>query len=114
LFQRNFWPASTVHQDQLDGMGLCVDDRTPCLKYSHGVVSQVMVGSNADFVLTAGSTSSGKSAVAMAATPLDTTATRPLRIVDFVRRPGSAVGDAKTDVIVRLNTHRNRNATGVA
>jgi hypothetical protein len=40
----------------------------------------------------------------------------PLKLIDFVRAPGSAVGDAYTDVIVKFNpdAHAYTSGTGVA
>jgi hypothetical protein len=43
-----------------------------------------------------------------------TTNTLPLRIIDFVDGPTSAVGDEFTDVIVKFNAgHQYSNTTGV-
>jgi hypothetical protein len=115
LFHRAYWPASTVIKVGTTAWAYVIDDPDALFEIQGaGSITQAMLGDNADFVLTAGSTVHGKSAVALATTTPDATATRPLRIVDFVRRPGSTVGDAFTDVIVRLNTHRNRTATGLA
>jgi hypothetical protein len=66
-------------------------------------------------------TSIGKSKNAVDQSSLGTTATLPLRIIDFVDGPDSAVGDAATDVIVKFNQpssssaspHRYLNATGL-
>lgn len=71
-------------------------------------------GANASLIQTnAGSTSAyTTSGVGLQVSSATSTATLPLRIVDFVNGPGSAVGDAFTDVIVRINTHFNRTATG--
>lgn len=111
LFHRNYWPASTVIKTGTTAWAYVVDD-PDCLFeiQSAAAVTQAMLGLNGDLVQGAGSTVTGKSGVTMAATAPSATSTRPLRIVDFVRRPGSTVGDAKTDVIVRINTHANRTA----
>ena len=43
-----------------------------------------------------------------------TTATLPMRIVDFVDGPDSSVGDSFTDVIVKFNAgHQYLNTTGI-
>ena len=43
-----------------------------------------------------------------------TTNTLPLKIIDFVEGPDSAIGDAKTDVLVMFNVgHQLLNATGI-
>ena len=43
-----------------------------------------------------------------------TTNTLPLKIIDFVEGPDSAIGDAKTDVLVMFNVgHQLLNTTGI-
>lgn len=80
-----------------------------------GAVAQTGLGTNAAIIQTAvGNTTTGNSGLQLDASSVDSTSSLPLRIVDFVRRPGSSIGDAYTDVIVRLNTHFHRTATGVA
>lgn len=115
LFHRNYWPASTAVKSGTTAWAYVCDD-PDCLFeiQAAGAITQAMLGMNADLVQGSGSTATGKSGVTMAATAPSSSATRPLRIVDFVRRPGSVIGDAKTDVIVRINTHLNRSATGAS
>jgi len=48
------------------------------------------------------------SGVALDASSIATTNTLPVRIVDFVNSTTSSIGDAYTDVIVRINTHFHR------
>ena len=106
LFHRNFWPASTVIKTGTNAWGYVVDDPDVLFELqANGLVAQASLGLNCNLVQTAGSTATGRSAVAAAIAGIANTATFPVRIVDFVRRPGSAVGDAFTDLIVRLNTH---------
>jgi ribosome biogenesis SPOUT family RNA methylase Rps3 len=80
-------------------------------------------GLNAAVVQTAGSTTIGKSKVAVdsgTANAPAATNTFPLRIIDFVDGPDSAIGDDFTDVIVKFNAasdgatsnHQYLNATG--
>lgn len=110
LFHRNFWPASTVIKVGTTAWAYVCDDPDALFEVqSAGAITTAHLGLNGDLAAyAAGSIVHGKSAVAMAATTPTSSATRPLRIVDFVRRPGSVAGDAKTDVIVRINTHANR------
>lgn len=109
LFHRNFWPASTPIKTGTTAWAYVVDDPDALFEIqAAGPITQASLGLNGDLVQTAGSIVTGRSAVAMAATAPSSSATRPLRIVDFVRRPGSAIGDLFTDVIVRINTHKNR------
>lgn len=115
LFHRNYWPASTVIKTGTSAWAYVADD--PDLLFeiqASATLGQNAIGTNAALIQGAGSVATGKSAVSLNAATIALTATLPLRIVDYVRRPGSALGDAFTDVIVRLNTHFNRNPTGFA
>jgi len=115
LFQRQYWPASTVIKTGTTAWAYVIDDPDILFEMqASGTLAQTALQLNANIVQTAGSTATGNSKNALNITGVANTATFPLRIIDFVRRPGSAVGDAFTDVIVRLNTHLNRSATGAA
>lgn len=83
---------------------------------ANGSLAQTALGCNASIIQTvAGSTGVNTvSGVGLVASSVAATATLPLRIVDFVNGPNSAIGDAFTDVIVRINTHFHRQTTGVA
>lgn len=83
---------------------------------ANGSLGQVALGANASLIQTvAGSTGiNNVSGVGLQASSVAATASLPLRIVDFVSGPTSAIGDAFTDVIVRINTHFHRQTTGVA
>ena len=79
-----------------------------------GAITQAMLGSNFAIVVTAGSTTIGRSKNAVDQSTSATTNTLPLRIIDFVDGPDSAVGDAYTDVIMKFNAgHQYLNTTGV-
>lgn len=115
LLHRQYWPASTVIKANTTAWAYVCDDPDTLFEVqADGALNQNAMGTNASIVQGAGSTATGKSGVVISAASIANTATFPVRIVDFVRRPGSAIGDAKTDVIVRLNTHFNRSATGLA
>ena len=78
-----------------------------------GAITQAMLGSNFSIVVTAGSTTIGRSKNAVDQSTSATTNTLPLRIIDFVDGPDSAVGDAYTDVIMKFNAgHQYVNTTG--
>lgn len=110
---KQYWPASTVASD---AFAFVVDDPDMLFEIqADGSLAQNSIGSNFAIVQGAGSTSTGNSGVALDADTLAATATLPLRVVDYVDKEGfSALGDAYTDVIVRINTHFNRNATALA
>jgi hypothetical protein len=72
------------------------------------------LGKNVAVVQTAGSTAIGTSKNAVDGSTAATTATLPLKLVDFVDGPDSAVGDTYTDVLVMFNVgHQLLNTTGI-
>lgn len=80
-----------------------------------GAVAASARGSNAALAsVTSGSATYGISNMTLDAATVATTATLAVRIVDFWDAPGSTVGDAFTDVIVKWNqgVHAYLNATG--
>jgi hypothetical protein len=96
--------------------GYVVDDPDAVFQIqANGTVAQASLGKNADLIqLVGGSTEPNRmSGLALRIASIGTTATLPVRIVGFVDGPTSAVGDAFTDVLVRINTHLHRTALGV-
>ena len=72
------------------------------------------LGKNCAVVQTAGSTAIGTSKNAVDGSTANTTNTLPLKVVDFVDGPDSAVGDTYTDVLVMFNVgHQLLNTTGI-
>jgi hypothetical protein len=115
LLHRQYWPASTVVRTGTTPMAYVVDDPDVLFEIqADGSVAQTKLQLNANVIQTAGLTATGNSKVALATSGIANTATFPLRIVDFVRRPGASVGDLFTDVVVRLNLHLNRSVTGAS
>lgn len=113
LLNRNQWTAGTSVPSGTTAWAYVVEDPDMLFEIqASGSLALNSVGANAAIVQGSGSTATGISGVALNSSGLANTATLPLRIVDFVRRPGSAVGDAYTDVIVRFNLHFNRSTTG--
>lgn len=110
---RQSWPTGTV---AADAMAYVVDDPDALFQVqADGAMAQTTLGTNVALIQTAvGNTLTGNSGVGVKAASAAATATLPIRVVDFVNAPGSAIGDAKTDLIVRINTHFHRTATGVA
>ena len=86
-----------------------------------GAADQDDLGKNCAIVQTAGSTSIGRSKVAVDISTVATTNTLPVKIIDFVDGPDSAIGDAYTDVLVVFNSqsafgtggHQLLSATGI-
>jgi hypothetical protein len=116
LLNRQYWPASTAPKTNTTAWAYVVDDPDMLFEIqADDTLGQNAIGTNAAIVQGSGSTATGNSGVALDASTIANTATLPLRIVDYVKRPGfSELSDAKTDVIVRINTHFNRSATGIA
>jgi hypothetical protein len=107
-----YFPASTAANDIV---AYVVDDPNVLMRMqSDEAIAQTGLGNNVAVVQTAGSTSIGRSKNAVDGSSIATTNTLPLRIIDFVDGPTSAVGDAFTDVIVKFNAgHQYSNTTGV-
>jgi len=109
----NQWPASNAAADP---MALVCDD--PDLLFQmqgDGTIAQTGLGNNVQAISTAGSTAIGRSKNALDASTIATTNTFPLRIIDFVDGPDSAVGDTYTDCIVTYvpTSHAYRTLLGV-
>lgn len=106
------WPASTVASD---ATAYVLDDPYVLFKMqADDTLAQTALFNNAAVVQTAGSATFGKSRNALDASTIATTATLPLRIVEFIEGPFSAVGDAFTDVVCKFNAgHVHLNTTGV-
>ena len=108
-----YWKASIAASD---AVAYVLDDPSVLLKMqSDASLAQTNLGNNVGVVQTSGSTSIGRSKVAVdGSTAAATTATLPLRVIDFVDGPFSSVGDTYTDVIVKYNAgHQYDNTTGI-
>ena len=112
LLHRNQWTASTTVPTGTTAWAYVCDDPDMLFEIqADEAVAQAGIGTNAALVQGAGSTATGMSAVALDGNSINSTATLPLRIVDYVRRPGQAdIGDTYTDLIVKFVTHANRTA----
>jgi len=121
----NLWPASNA---ATDAMAYVLDDPFVLFQIqADEALNTTDRGLNASVVVTAGSSSIGKSKSALDGSTPATTNTLPLRIIDFVDGPkslppkGTTASDAYPDVIVKFNAassgsasnHSYLNATGV-
>jgi hypothetical protein len=121
----NWWPASNA---ATDAMAYVLDDPFVVFQMqADEALNTTDRGLNASVVVTAGSTTIGKSKNALDGSTPATTNTLPLRIIDFVDGPsslppkGTTASDAYPDVIVKFNAassgsasnHSYLNATGV-
>ena len=96
-FNQQF-PADTAASDI---MAYVVDDPKLVFKMqADEAVAQTGLGNNISAVNTAGSTTIGRSKNALDGGSIATTNSLPLRVLEFVDGPTSAVGDAYTDCLV--------------
>lgn len=96
-----YWPADNAATDAV--AWVMMDPYALFQMQASGAVPQVSLGLNFGVVQTAGSTAIGRSRNALDQSTGAVTATLPLKLVDFVDGPTSAVNDAFTDVIVMFN-----------
>lgn len=85
---------------------------------SAGSVTQAALGANVFFstgAVATGSTTTGNSTASVVAGASATVNSAAFRVVGFVNAPGSAVGDAYTDILVKINPgyHTYTNAVGL-
>ena len=112
----SYWPNGTVSSD---AVAFVVDDPNALFEVQSaatGSVVQTVVGTNADIVYAAGSTSDGQSAVEISGTTAATSA--QLRIVGFSGDPenntlGTGSQSANVNMIVKINEHFYAQTTGV-
>lgn len=72
------------------------------------------IGLNTGLSVSAGSTTSGASGMTVDLSTKAATATLPLKLVGFPQRPDNNIGDAFTNVYVRINNHQLTAGTGTA
>ncbi len=115
LLHKNWWTASTTVPTGTFALAYVIDDPNVLFEIqADATLAYTAMGANAALVQTAGSTTTGVSAVALSASSVNTTAALPVRIVDFVDKVGfSAIGDTYTDVIVQLNNHFYKQTTAI-
>ena len=95
------------------------DDRAVFQVQADSAVTQAELGQNVQLATaqttSTGSTLTGNSNIAVSGAAA-ATASYPFRIVGFAQGPNQAVGDAKTDILVKFNQgiHSYTNATGIA
>lgn len=111
--QRHYYPGAInaadvygfVYDHPLQVFRVQADDTMAATTYGcNGALIQTQVGS----------TVTGNSGLTFDASSIANTSTLPLRVVGFAKDPKNAVGDTYTELYVRLNTHFNLTATGVA
>jgi hypothetical protein len=70
------------------------------------------IGLNCEVDVSAGSTTSGASGMAIDLSTKATTATLPLKVVGFPNRPDNLIGDTYTNAYVVINNHQLSGGTG--
>ena len=107
-----YFPASTAADDIV--AYVATDPFILMQMQSDEALTQDDLGKNFAVVQTAGSTAIGTSKNAVDGSTAATTNTLPLKLVDFVDGPDSAIGDTYTDVLVMFNVgHQLLNTTGI-
>tara|TARA_Y100001937_G_scaffold32597_1_gene46525 strand:- start:2032 stop:2619 length:588 start_codon:yes stop_codon:yes gene_type:complete len=107
-----YYPASTAADDIV--AYVASDPFVLMQMQSDESLGQDDLGKNCAVVQTAGSTAIGTSKNAVDGSTANTTNTLPLKVVDFVDGPDSAIGDSFTDVLVMFNVgHQLLNTTGI-
>ena len=107
-----YYPASTAADDIV--AYVATDPFILMQMQCDGAADQDDLGKNCAVVQTAGSTAIGTSKNSVDISTVATTNTLPVKIVDFVDGPDSAVGDSYTDVLVMFNVgHQLLNTTGI-
>ena len=107
-----YFPASIAADDIV--AYVAIDPYIILQMQCDGAADQDDLGKNAAVVQTASSTAIGTSKNSVDISTIATTNTLPVKLIEFVDGPDSAVGDAYTDVLVMFNTgHQLLNATGV-
>ncbi len=110
--QSNQYPASTAADDII--AYVASDPFLVMQMQGDESLNQDDLGKNCAVVQTAGSTVFGISKNSVDGSTAATTNTLPLKIIDFVDGPDSAIGDSKTDVLVMFNVgHQLLNTTGI-
>jgi len=114
---QQYWPASTTTGYSTGPFRPSVkvvdDPNAVFMIQADGSIPQTALGANGDIVQTAGTSVFGKSRNALSSVALDTTSTRPLRVVGLADIPGNAWGDAYTIVLVKFNNHQLTTLTGI-
>ena len=106
------WPADTAASDAV--AYVIIDPEVLFQMQGDGSIAQTALGANFAVVQTAGSTTIGTSKNSCDASTVATTNTLPVKLVDFVDGPTSAVADSYTDVILKFNVgHQITNTTGI-
>jgi len=107
------WPASNAATDAVAYVN--DDPQLLCKMQADEAIAQTGLGNNVAAIMTAGSTAIGRSKNALDGDSINTTNTLPLRIIDFVDGPTSAVGDTYTDCLVTYlpGSHAYVTALGV-
>jgi len=107
VFRQNYTSGNSASDIQ----AYVIDDPDVLFQVqADGSLAQTTLGCNAALIQTVAGNSGANinSGVALQASSVATTATLPVRIVDFVNSTTSTIGDAYTDVLVRINTHFHR------
>ncbi|MFH1420487.1 MAG: hypothetical protein ABIG30_00805 [Candidatus Aenigmatarchaeota archaeon] len=111
--------AAHLDRTWIDGadagyVNVCTDPYVVFEGQADDVIAAASVGTNANMVQTAvGSRTTGASGQEVDAT-VNTTYTYQLKIIGIVRRPDNTINSANNKVLVLINNHQFKGATGTA
>ena len=109
--QNNQWPAGQVAADAQ--AYICDDPNALFQIQADAAVAKTLMQSKFAVNKNAGDTANGNSRISLDVATAAATATIAFKLVDFVNAPGSAVGDAFTDVIVKFNPSSHAYTAGL-
>jgi hypothetical protein len=112
LIFAQYYPSGTANATAY----VVVDPGVTFQVQADGAIAQAALGHNAPLTgaqnaTTSVNTATGKSNIALDATTA--TATKAFKVIGFVTKTGSAIGDAKTDVLVKFNLPYHQFGTGI-
>lgn len=111
-----YWPASTSTAQTAGAVAFVCDDQSVLYDIqsnSATPIAQTDIGKNANFVAAAGSTVTGQSGYALDYSTLATgNATRNLKVLALVPRPGNTFSTAYNNVYVLINNNVFGSGTG--
>jgi hypothetical protein len=80
-----------------------------------GELASASMGLNVDFLVAAASTITGQSAMQVDTSTVSTTATLPLKLIEFIQRVDNEFGGVAAEkVLVKINNHQLASGTGTA
>jgi hypothetical protein len=108
---QNYRPASQNLANQNAGRWVYVADSPDLIMEAQedavgGTLAVTNIGQNVEFIVAAGSTTTGQSGMQVDSSTANTTSTLTLRLMGFSQRPDNEVGVANAKMLVGFNVHQ--------